>query len=89
MEEQTKERAPLATAEAKYRDLLKRLGCNGHDGAVAEIEALRKDAGLSDLREHTASPDCWCKTELDEESQAWVHHSMDRREEYEAGRKAH
>lgn len=34
--------APLATVDARYRDLLNRLGCNGHDGAIAEIASLRR-----------------------------------------------
>ena len=43
---------------------------------------------LNDLREHEASTTCWCKpTEDDEWPDIWVHHSMDRREEYEEGRK--
>ena len=37
---------PLETVEARYKDLIERLGCNGHDGAIAEIENLRKKAGL-------------------------------------------
>jgi hypothetical protein len=42
---------------------------------------------FGDLREHTASVDCWCKpTEDGEWPDVWVHHSMDRREEYEAGK---
>jgi hypothetical protein len=42
---------------------------------------------LNDLREHIASLDCWCKpTEEDEWPDVLVHNSMDRREEYEAGR---
>jgi hypothetical protein len=42
---------------------------------------------LNDLREHTASPDCWCKpTEDDEYPDVWVHHSMDEREQYDQGR---
>jgi len=42
---------------------------------------------LNDLREHTA-PDCWCKPTEDKGwPDVWVHHSMDRREEYEEGRK--
>jgi hypothetical protein len=43
---------------------------------------------LNDLREHTDSPDCWCNpTEDDGEwPDVWVHHSMDRREEYEQRR---
>lgn len=34
--------APLREVEARYNDLLKRLGVTNHDGAVAEIEALRR-----------------------------------------------
>jgi nicotinamide mononucleotide adenylyltransferase len=42
---------------------------------------------LNDLREHEARTTCWCKpTEDDEWPDIWVHHSMDRREEYEEGR---
>jgi len=42
---------------------------------------------LDDLREHTASVGCWCKpTEDDEWPDVWVHHSMDRREDYENGK---
>ena len=40
------ERAQLATMEARYKDLLQRLGAQGHDGAVAEISKLREHAGL-------------------------------------------
>ena len=43
---------------------------------------------LNDLREHAASKDCWCHpTEDGEYPDIWVHHAMDRREEYEEGRK--
>ena len=43
---------------------------------------------LNDLREHVASANCWCKpTEDDGWPGVWVHHSMDRREEYEEGRR--
>jgi hypothetical protein len=38
--------APLESVEARYKDLLFRLGVLGHDGAVAEITALRKAANL-------------------------------------------
>lgn len=37
--------APLESTEARYRDLLNRLGVQGHDGAVAEIESLRAGCG--------------------------------------------
>jgi hypothetical protein len=41
----------------------------------------------NDWREHDASPECWCKpTQDDDEPRLFVHHSMDRREEYEEGR---
>lgn len=43
---------------------------------------------VNDLREHDLSPDCWCKpTPHDDCLGLWTHHSMDRREEYEEGRK--
>lgn len=43
---------------------------------------------IADLREHDLSPSCWCKPTQDEdEPSVWIHHSMDRREEYEQGRK--
>ena len=38
--------APMASTEARYRDLLQRLGVQGHDGAVAEISKLREAHGL-------------------------------------------
>jgi len=43
---------------------------------------------INDWREHDPSVECWCKpTPDDEEPRIIVHHSMDRREEYEQGRK--
>lgn len=43
---------------------------------------------MGDLREHEDSPTCWCKPEPDpDEPRVLIHHSMDRREEYEAGRR--
>lgn len=38
--------APLESVDARYNDLIKALGVNGHDGAMAEIANLRKSAGL-------------------------------------------
>lgn len=38
--------APLHTTAARYKDLLHRLGCCSHDGAVKEITSLRQHAGL-------------------------------------------
>lgn len=44
----------------------------------------------NDLREHVSRPDCWCKpVEHEETSGLWVHNSLDRREEYEEGRRKH
>lgn len=41
-----------------------------------------------DLREHVSLNTCWCRpTQDDDEPLLWIHHSMDRREEYEEGRK--
>jgi hypothetical protein len=45
---------------------------------------------IGDLRDHYADPTCWCTpTEDEEDPGIWVHHSMDRREEYELGRMKH
>ena len=42
-----------------------------------------------DLREHTASSDCWCVPELDYDSDScvsvWLHRSADGREAFESG----
>jgi hypothetical protein len=40
---------------------------------------------LNDLREHTYSDHCWCTPY--EDDGVWVHRAMDRREEYEEGKK--
>lgn len=45
---ETQENALLATTEARYRDLLNRLGVNGHDGAIAEIDLLRRNIDAAD-----------------------------------------
>lgn len=42
---------------------------------------------VNDLKEHIESRDCWCKPR--EDDGVIVHNSMDRREEYEQGRKMH
>lgn len=45
-------------------------------------------AGDIDL--HRADPTCWCSPEEDPEDPGiWVHHAMDRRDEYERGRMRH
>lgn len=42
---------------------------------------------IDDWREHADNPDCWCRpTQDDEEPLLYIHHSLDRREEYEEGR---
>lgn len=39
---------------------------------------------IDDLREHELHADCWCNPdEDDDEYGIWVHHALDRREEYE------
>lgn len=40
---------------------------------------------VEDLREHDLSGQCWCNPALD--GNLVIHNSMDRREEYEQGRK--
>lgn len=53
---------------------------------------------INDLREHEESPNCWCKPKVIDDVgvgvddnpplvDIWVHNSMDRREEYEEGRR--
>lgn len=46
---------------------------------------------LGDFREHTVNEPCWCNPTLDTGEEwghdiVFVHHSMDKREEYEQGR---
>jgi hypothetical protein len=45
--EVTAEAAPLESTEARYHDLLQRLGVQGHTGAIEEIAQLRAHAGLA------------------------------------------
>ena len=41
-----------------------------------------------DLREHYASLLCWCNPTIDEDSdRVAIHHAMDKREEYEEGKR--
>jgi hypothetical protein len=43
----------------------------------------------NDLREHADNATCWCRPTPDaDEPLVLIHHSMDRREEYEQGRQA-
>lgn len=43
---------------------------------------------INDLRAHTCSTECWCHPDVDDDEGEGIaiHHSMDRREEYEEGR---
>jgi uncharacterized protein YjfI (DUF2170 family) len=51
MEIDENDEPPLKTVENRYRDLLERLGVNGHDGAIEEIDMLREKCGLNDARD--------------------------------------
>jgi hypothetical protein len=45
---------------------------------------------VDDVRDHEVHTECWCNpTEDDEDPGIWVHHAMDKREEYEQGRMKH
>ena len=45
---------------------------------------------MNDWREHTLGRECWCKpTPATDDDSILVHNSMDRREDYEQGRKHH
>jgi hypothetical protein len=50
--------------------------------AMNDVHTIPAD----DLREHTESSACWCNPREDEPG-LWIHNSMDRREEYEQGRR--
>lgn len=54
-------------------------GAYRSDGGVAHV------CPLNDLRLHVIDDSCWCGPTDDEG--VLVHHSMDRREEYETGRR--
>ena len=54
-----------------------------HDWGVYETDGLSHVIPRRDLREHALSRDCWCSPTEDEG--IMVHHSMDRREEFERG----
>lgn len=40
---------------------------------------------INDLKPHSDGPECWCKPIRDDDM--FVHNSMDRREEYETGKR--
>ena len=44
---------------------------------------------INDLKEHEESATCWCRPYCYDYEGVCVHNSMDRREEYEQGRKTH
>lgn len=44
---------------------------------------------INDLREHDEHGACWCRPTIYHDDAIVVHNSMDRREEYERGRKVH
>ncbi len=56
-----------------------RIIANGWTAAQGEVMPV------ADLREHVRGEDCWCRPFYD--AHVLVHNSMDRREEYERGRK--
>ena len=66
--------------------------CGGHCPECQSNSGPIHVIPVDDLREHTASPECWCNPTLDDVDSetigddVWVHHSMDLREEYEDGR---
>jgi len=42
---------------------------------------------IDDYRPHAESRHCWCRPRREEFHEVWLHNSLDRREEYETGRK--
>lgn len=57
----------------------------GDKWRVVQAAGVSHVMPITDLREHVAREDCWCRPTDDEG--ILVHHSMDRREEFEEGRK--
>jgi hypothetical protein len=92
----------LDTATPSVASPIGRLHTTGADDAALTyplgIRTINQGASMTeavhvvpvnDLREHTASAECWCKpSEEDEWPGVWVHHSMDGREAFENGRQA-
>ena len=57
-------------------------------GMFDEIHGEYHIKPLNDYRDHESDKNCWCGPDRDKEHPCIiVHHSMDRREEYEEGRK--
>lgn len=53
---------------------------NGWEAHVYD-DGAKHVVPVGDLRDHDHMADCWCLPTYDEGT--WVHHSLDRREEYE------
>lgn len=53
-------------------------------GTIVEDEGRAHIMPMGDLREHEASPDCWCHPR-EEDDDLMVHHSLDGREGVENG----
>lgn len=54
-----------------------------------ESDGVTHVVPINDLRQHENLFSCWCNPAVDIENRMFVHNSMDRREEYEEGRKLH
>lgn len=60
------------------------IGLGGDDGTIVEQHVIP----VHDLRPHIETPQCWCQpTEDDEQPNLWAHNALDRREQYEEGRR--
>lgn len=54
--------------------------------ATASENGERHVIPIDDLRPHTETWRCWCQPTADDG--VWVHHSLDKREEFERGERA-
>lgn len=54
-----------------------------HGWRVLKAGRLPHVVPVDDLRPHDANASCWCRPTKDDG--VWIHHSIDRREEYERG----
>lgn len=69
--------------------------CTDPEGTLADSEEQSRSdldqyhiVPVNDLREHEASPDCFCKPLRDEEEPTvWIHNSLDQRESFESGKR--
>ena len=55
--------------------------------SVSTGPGIRHVVPLGDLKPHELSDECWCLPREDAGDAIWVHNSMDRREDYETGRR--